>query len=69
MNKAQDYDELLDTAMDFYNLTIGDSEVKISSKSLNKSKQIEIAGVRLRNAIKVQQELRKLDNEDSLQKS
>ena len=58
----QDYDELLDCSADFYNLTVGDPEVKISCKSANKAKAVEIAGIRLRNAIQVQQELRKLDN-------
>ena len=59
-----DYDELLNCAMDFYNLTIGDIDCRISCKTENASKKVQLAGVRLRNAIKVQQELQKLNLKD-----
>ena len=59
MKKINDYD-LLICATDFYNLTVGDKECRISCLSENAAKKVQLAGVRLRNAIKVHQELQKM---------
>lgn len=59
-----DYEELLNTARDFYNLTVGDPDVRISCKNENLAKRVELAGIRLRNSIRVMLELEKLDKTD-----
>ncbi len=57
------YEELLDCATDFYNLTMGNNQVKISCLDKNTAMRVEISGVRLRNCLRTMLQLQRLDNE------